>query len=318
MLFKKLGLIVLSLVLLFGLTACNGGSDDILYYTATIHVVDVNDDPIVNAEVVVEGETKETDEFGLVNFQNLEGESYYTVSKAGYVDETGTITTDSSTVSVNVTLKVVDEEDPEVNILSPVDDAMLGEDDITIEWEITDDNPYTWELYLGGASNPEVTGNQEDPHSYTFDPASPDHFANYHGWVVFRVEAVDDQDNENTDSVTVYIETRADLLPDNRDGYWPFEINEEGQIVFHVKNQGNSTAPSSTARVIFYKYDDSQVTEDIPTPSLEPGESINLTPVDIPSGVFDPDANFDIIVDVYDDVDEADEDNNEEDCIIIG
>src|SRR6056297_274221 len=229
--FRKIAVVIFSLVLLFSLTACNGGGSDdgLTTYDVTFKVNNSSPGIVANAEVVVEGETKYTDQYGLVEFYDLVGECSYTISKTGYLDANGVVTPADSGSFVFVTLEFVDETDPIVNITSPLDDADLGNNDVTIEWDITDDNPYTWELYLGGFTNPEATGDQDDPHTYTFDPASPDYFESYHGGVVFRVEAVDNQDNENSDSVSVNIETRADLIPDKRGGYYSFEL-DNGQI----------------------------------------------------------------------------------------
>ena len=319
MLIKKMSLIGLSLVLLFCLTACNGGSDDnVIPYDVTIKVLNTVPYPLENAEVVIEGTTKYTDNYGLVTFENLEGECSYTISNEGYYDATGTITSDDADSVIFITLELVDETAPTVNITSPADGALLGDNDVTIDWTISDSSPYTWELYLGGATSPVATGDQDDSHTYTFDPASPDYFENYYGTVIFKVKAIDNSDNETTESIQVTIDTRPDLLPDSSStgGYYPFEL-VNGQIVIYVKNQGNSPAGSSTTKVIFYKTDD-QIERNISTPSLEPGESTSLTPIDIPSGVFNPDADFNIIVDFYDVVDEKDESNNEADCIIVG
>ncbi|MCF8009317.1 MAG: hypothetical protein K9K32_06090 [Halanaerobiales bacterium] len=71
------------------------------------------------------------------------------------------------------------------------------------------------------------------------------------------------------------------------------------------------------AKVIFYTTD-GQVPDYITIPSLEPSESTNLTTVNVPSGSYNPDANFDIIIDFDDTVDESDETNNEKQCTIVG
>lgn len=310
---RKISLIVFSLALLFILTGCNGGSDDdLISYDVNFKVLRPVSGIIENAEVVVEGETKYTDMYGLVNFENLEGECSYTISKAGYLDANGTVTSDDADSYIFVTLELLDETDPIVDITSPADGAQLGENDITIEWDITDDSPYTWGLYLGGGVV-EATGDQDDPHTYTFDPADPDYFGSYHGNVTFRVEAVDEQDNASSDSVSVSIDTRADLIfGDNGNGYW-WDISN-GNLIIYVANDGPSTAGESTVEVYFYNDDR---TEYIETPSIEPGENIQLPGVEMPTVGGGDNIYFDVILDVNDEVDESNENNNEDDDFLV-
>ncbi|MCF8009318.1 MAG: hypothetical protein K9K32_06095 [Halanaerobiales bacterium] len=221
---------------MFALSAYDGDFGALTPYSVTIEVLDGFDNPIQGAEVTVEENTKYTDINGLVGFENLEGDNSYTINKTTYLDKEGTITHNDTDSIITVNLELIDNTAPLVSIISPIDGEYLGEDNITVEWNIADISPYTWELYLGGASNPQATGDYDDPHSFTFYPSDPDYFASYHGLVTFRVEVVDSQDNSNNDSISVNIETRADLLPDFRGGYWCFETNNESQVIFYVKN----------------------------------------------------------------------------------
>jgi len=313
--FRKIAVVIFSLVLLFSLTACNGGGsdDELNQYDVTFRVDDSNSNLIENAEVVLEGETKYTDQNGLVEFYDIIGESSYTISKLGYLNANGVVIPDDAGSDIFVTLELADETDPIVNITSPLDDADLGNNDITIEWNITDDSPYTWELYLGGATNPELTGDQDDLHTYTFDPAAPDYFENYSGRVVFRIEAVDDQDNESSDSVNVNIETLADLsFGDNGNGYW-WDINN-GNLIIYVVNDGPSAAGESVVKVNFNNGDKIVY---IDTPSIESGESIQLPAVEMPTPGGGDNIYFDVILDVNDEVDELNENNNEDSDFLV-
>ncbi len=312
--FRKITVVLFSLVLLFSLTACNGGNNNKLTtYDVKFEVNNSNSEIIENAKVIVEGETKYTDQNGIVNFDDLEGECSYTIIKTGYLEANGVVTSDDSGSFIFVTLEFADETAPIVNITSPLDDANLGDNDVTIEWDITDDNSYTWELYLGGATNPEVTGDQNDPHTYTFDPADPDYFESYQGKVIFRVEAVDGQDNEGSDSVSVNIETRADLTTgDNGDGSW-YDI-DNGNLIIYVVNNGPSTAGASVVEVDFNKGDEFVY---IDTPSLESGQMIQLPGVELPTVGGGQNIYFDVTLDVNNEVDESNEENNVRDSYLV-
>lgn len=76
-------------------------------------------------------------------------------------------------------------------------------------------------------------------------------------------------------------------------------------LIVTVRNQGGSGAGPSTTRVDFGNFG---VTE-LPTPPLAPGASVDLC-FTIPRGCFNPDCDFRITVDVYDNVAESNESNN--------
>ncbi|MFW5991691.1 MAG: CARDB domain-containing protein [Halanaerobiaceae bacterium] len=306
----KLSIIVLAISILLILSACFGGGDEEkVYYDVTFTVVDSGSAPLANAKVIIDDETKYTDSNGLIQFTDLTGEKEYTVSKTGYVEVNDTIT--SGTNTVEVTLELVDTTPPAVNITAPESGDVLGEDEVTVEWTITDDSPYTWELYLGGATNPRATGDQDDSHSYTFNPA--DIFESYYGGVIFRVEAVDEQDYEGSDAVSVIIETRADLIfGDNGNGYW-WDI-DNGNLIIYVVNDGPSTAGESVVKVNFNNGDK---IEYIDTPSLEAGESVQLPGVEMPTPGGGDNIDFEVILDVNDEVDESNENNNEDSDFLV-
>lgn len=113
--FRKITVIIFSLVLLFSLTACDGGGDDELTpYDVTFRVDDSNSDVVENAEVVLEGESKNTDSDGSVDFYDLTGESSYTISKTGYLNANGVVTSDDSGSDIFVTLEFLNENGPTV------------------------------------------------------------------------------------------------------------------------------------------------------------------------------------------------------------
>jgi hypothetical protein len=87
------------------------------------------------------------------------------------------------------------------------------------------------------------------------------------------------------------------------------EVNDQNQLLINVKNQGSEDAGASTTQVIFGTYG----TENIVTPALNEGDGITLPPVNFPEGCFDSDCGFTIKVDIFNDVSEgSNEDNNEQ------
>jgi Domain of unknown function (DUF1929) len=92
-----------------------------------------------------------------------------------------------------------------------------------------------------------------------------------------------------------------DLVPD------PFcKLDSAGRLVLTIRGQGETDAPASTTMVEFFPGGAFL----LPTPPLAPGESVDLPPLSIPLGCYDPDCAFRITVDSSNQVDETNEDNN--------
>ena len=77
------------------------------------------------------------------------------------------------------------------------------------------------------------------------------------------------------------------------------------KLTVTVKNQGTGAAGPSTTRVDFGSFG----VQDQPTPALAPGASVDLT-FTIPTGCFDPNCEFRIVVDFGGAVTESNEANN--------
>ena len=205
-----------------------------------------------------------------------------------------------------------DHTSPSVNITSPSDGDTIGENPVTVQWEINDESTYTWELYIGGTTNPNATGDQSSVHEYTFDPA--DIFESYSGTVRIRIEATDEVGNDSSDHVDVTVETRADLIfGDNGGGTYWWDVSS-GNLIIYVANDGPSTAGESTVEVYFSNDDR---TEYIDVPTIDPGENIELPGVEMPSVGGGENIYFDVILDVYEEVDESNENNNEDSDFLV-
>jgi len=109
----------------------------------------------------------------------------------------------------------------------------------------------------------------------------------------------------------------ADLVPVPDANQSFCKRNAKGDLVVTVKNQGTGTAGPCTTRVDFGKFG----VVDKPTPALAPAPAPDST-VDIafpiPFGAFDPDCEFQIIVDVNNVVSESSEGNNRGNGTCIG
>ena len=112
----------------------------------------------------------------------------------------------------------------------------------------------------------------------------------------------------------------ADLLPvkspgqpDNITGFCKAVGNAQ-TVVVSVRNQGNAEAPASTTTITFSPGGPVSVQ----TPAIPAGDSVDLSPVDIPAGCFDPDCDFTITVDSNNQVSESNEDNNTAEGRCIG
>ena len=104
----------------------------------------------------------------------------------------------------------------------------------------------------------------------------------------------------------------ADLVPVPSSGGDFCQIRE-GKLLVRVRNQGAGPAGASRTLVDFGAFGSSSQS----TPALAPGNSTELL-FNIPSGAFDPDAEFGISVDVDADVTESDEGNNTASGLCLG
>src|SRR6266545_8245754 len=85
---------------------------------------------------------------------------------------------------------------------------------------------------------------------------------------------------------------KPDLLPIARDNDF-CRRDDQGRLIITVENQGGADADACTTRVDFSPHG----SVDVPTPPIAAGASVDLPPVTIPPGCFDPDCNFRITVD---------------------
>jgi subtilase family serine protease len=109
---------------------------------------------------------------------------------------------------------------------------------------------------------------------------------------------------------------KADLVPVNPEEWAGFcDIDDSGNLVVHIKNQGLAPAESSHVKVDFGQYGESVKA----VPALGIGDTASVT-VQFPSAAncFDPDCGFEIIVDANDEIDESNELNNNQVGICIG
>jgi len=114
----------------------------------------------------------------------------------------------------------------------------------------------------------------------------------------------------------------ADLTPGkdpaNTDFYCKLvTVGAETHVVVFVKNQGLATSAPTTTRIVFFLDEEDQVVE-IPTPAINPGQTVELPSVKLPTGFFSPDGVFKVIVDIGNCVEESIETNNEVICVIVG
>jgi hypothetical protein len=94
-------------------------------------------------------------------------------------------------------------------------------------------------------------------------------------------------------------------VPDPQPGVGFCRRDERGNLLVTVSNQGTSGAGPSVTTVDFGSFG----TVSMPTPPLAPGASVDLL-FQIPSGCFNPDCEFRIIVDANNQVVESNEGNN--------
>lgn len=110
----------------------------------------------------------------------------------------------------------------------------------------------------------------------------------------------------------------ADLIPERRPGSEGAEgfcrRDDEGNLVVRVRNQSNKDVLITTTTTVTF----SGGPEMPKTTPAMPGGSFADVTFEIPSGSFDPDAEFTIKVDANDDVTESNEGNNTAKGICIG
>jgi subtilase family serine protease len=89
---------------------------------------------------------------------------------------------------------------------------------------------------------------------------------------------------------------------------------QDSNLVVRVQNKGPAPAViPSTTRVVFPGF----ASQDVTTPPIAIGASVDLM-VPIPLGCFNPDCNFEIIVDVNNQIPEIDETNNSVEDFCLG
>ena len=104
-----------------------------------------------------------------------------------------------------------------------------------------------------------------------------------------------------------------DVVPvENMAAY--FERDDLGNLLVQVKNQGNKAAKNSWIRVDF----DTGSHVESPTEILEVESFSFKTPISITPNSWDPDSNFTITVDAFENVTESNEDNNVVNGVCIG
>jgi len=112
-------------------------------------------------------------------------------------------------------------------------------------------------------------------------------------------------------------ENLPDLVPVNPNpsigGLGFCDVDNSGNLVVHIKNQGTASAGSSHVKVSFGNYGESTKA----VPALAIGETSTVS-FSFPLGCYDPDCSFDITVDVSGEVNESNETNNTQSGWCIG
>jgi hypothetical protein len=111
--------------------------------------------------------------------------------------------------------------------------------------------------------------------------------------------------------VLVGIPPSADLLPLPQEDVLPEDAycrRKGSTLIVVLANQGNEDAPPSSTAVTFF-VEDEPVERIIPTPEIPAGDVQTVT-FPIPEGCYDPNCEFIIHVDAFDDVEESNNGNN--------
>lgn len=99
------------------------------------------------------------------------------------------------------------------------------------------------------------------------------------------------------------------------------DLDDNGDLLITVKNQGTKTAGSTTTDVLFTSLRTGVVGVSLYTPALRSGQASILEPIDLddlPSSCFQPDCHFTITIDYSVDVDESNEENNTAEGYCLG
>ncbi len=100
-------------------------------------------------------------------------------------------------------------------------------------------------------------------------------------------------------------------VPDEKGSFC--KKDKQGNLIVTVRNQGSGSAGPSTTEVDFNKFGKVAV----PTPGLAPGASVDLL-VTMPPGCYNPDCEFEIVVDANNQVVESNKANNMATGICLG
>jgi hypothetical protein len=84
------------------------------------------------------------------------------------------------------------------------------------------------------------------------------------------------------------------------------KVDNQGRLIVTVKNQGNANARASTTTVEFFPGG----LFSLPTPAIPAGGTVDLAPLNIPAGCYNPDCEFKITVDSNNQIKESNEGNN--------
>lgn len=131
---------------------------------------------------------------------------------------------------------------------------------------------------------------------------------------VVSVYTVADQKGQVTSIHTERVPARKrligqpDLIPLPTENGLYCRLNDKGEFIVKVANQGTASSGPCKTAVTFHTHQ-GWVTSTVPTPPLAPGATVDLV-FPIPKGCYNPDCHFRITVDVDNEVMEAGEGNN--------
>lgn len=119
---------------------------------------------------------------------------------------------------------------------------------------------------------------------------------------------------------------KPDLVPINPGNVANNCTNPPGnawKLKITIKNQGHIASNPCTTSITFWvtvpnTTKSAPKTFDIPTPAIQPGQSVEIGPADMPITCYRPDCIFKITIDSKNQVDELDEGNNVMDGWCIG
>lgn len=232
-------------------------------------------------------------------------------SSAGIADIVATLNTTPQVLDLSIEPSKFINTCEEATITAQVDDA--DGDDVEVEWEVLAAPPGAdYELDGDGPSatfSADTEGEYELQLTLTdvYDGQSELSFPIH---VSGDCSADDDDDDDDADDGNNTGD--VDLLPvpafDGQDPIAYCDLDDGGLRVT-VQNQGTTTAPATVTTVSFYVNDGTQ-SVDVPTPAIAPGDSVQLGPLDFPSGCYTPDCFFLIDTDPTGIADDADQSND--------